>query len=95
MHQTITIAASVINGLALNAHQLAQLLSKLFPELSRFIENRNDFDQNSPSMYYAEAIDLHEKYKIEQTEQMAQDTIKAYYEVHNIILTIVPCLLLT
>ncbi|GAA5808128.1 hypothetical protein MFLAVUS_001511 [Mucor flavus] len=73
-------AASVINGLALNAHQLAQLLSKLFPELSRFIEGRTDYDQNSPSKYYAEAIDLHEKYKTKKTEQIAQDTVKAYYK---------------
>ncbi|GAA5795555.1 hypothetical protein HPULCUR_000915 [Helicostylum pulchrum] len=73
-------AASVINGLALNAHQLVQLLSKLFPELSRFIKGQNDYDQNSPSKYYAEAIDLHETYKIEKTEQIAQDTIKAYYK---------------
>lgn len=76
------IVASVLHGLGLNAYQLAQLLSKLFPEVSRFIEDPNFNDEDSPGRYYAEAIKSHQKYTVTGIKEDGQESVKAYYKVH-------------
>lgn len=54
----------------------------MFPEISRFIEEDDFYDQNSPGKYYAEAMSLHKKYKMKSNEALGQDTVKAYYKVN-------------
>lgn len=77
--------ASNLASLQANAYQLGQLLVKLLPEVSKFIESppstsfHNEMD--SPGRYYAEAIQLHEQYLTKATDQLAQETAAAYFKV--------------
>lgn len=80
MKQTVR---SILHGLSLNAYQLAQLLSRLFPEVSRFIEDPDFQDENSPGRYYTEAIQYHQKYIVTGTDKDGQDSVEAYYKVDD------------
>jgi hypothetical protein len=80
------LVASSLGGLQANAYQLGQLLSKMLPEVSRFIENPlapvgSDTKDDSTGRYYAEAIQLHEQYSSQGTDQLAQETAQAYFKV--------------
>ncbi|KAG2200064.1 hypothetical protein INT47_007709 [Mucor saturninus] len=68
---------SMLHGLGLNAYQLAQLLSRLFPEVSRFIEDVDlKEEDDSPGRYYAEAIRSHQQFLETGTE--GKETMEAY-----------------
>lgn len=69
----------------MNAYQLAQLLSRLFPEISSFLENPEFIDDSSPGKFYTEAIKLHQKYTVTGMEKDGRESVEAYYKVGNIL----------
>ncbi|KAI7895809.1 alkaline-phosphatase-like protein [Mucor mucedo] len=74
---------SMLHGLGLNAYQLAQLLSRLFPEVSRFIEDVNlKEEDDSPGRYYAEAIRSHQQFLETGTE--GKETMEAYKKLYPV-----------
>ncbi|KAI7897734.1 alkaline-phosphatase-like protein [Cokeromyces recurvatus] len=82
----------ILRGLQLNAFQLAQLLTKLMPEVSKYITEphlyTHETNPNSPGFYYAKAIDLHQTYL--QTafnngkEEIGKRAIYSYYKFIDI-----------
>lgn len=80
---------SVLHGLRANAYQLGQLLKRLLPEISEFLEGpdssvRNVDDKNNPGKYYAEALSLHQQYSTSGSDKLAIDAAEFYNKVCNL-----------
>ncbi|CAO3638657.1 unnamed protein product [Mucor hiemalis] len=74
---------SVLHGLRANAYQLGQLLKRLLPEISEFLEGpdssvRNVDDKNNPGKYYADALSLHQQYSTSGSDKLAIDAAEFY-----------------
>lgn len=77
----MSIVGQILYRLGSNAHQLAQLLTRLYPEVSQFIEDIHFKDENSPGQYYAKAILSHQNYL--KTGKDGKETIEAYEKVSH------------
>lgn len=77
-------STGILNGILLNASQLGQLLSKLIPEISGYLDTPfahvNDASL-SFGQSYAKAVSLHRKYLITKDESIAKQAIHLYYQV--------------
>lgn len=80
---------SVLHGLRANAYQLGQLLTRLLPEISEFLEGldsgvKNVDDKNNPGKYYAEALSLHQQYSTSGSDKLALDAAESYNKVWDL-----------
>lgn len=77
-------STGILNGILLNASQLGQLLSKLIPEISGYLETPYAHVNDASLSFgqsYAKAVSLHRKYLITKDESLAKQAIQLYSQV--------------